>query len=279
MKDNRPIAACSAMDDWGRFANAIFQYAFLRLYAKRNNFKVQTPSWIGQFLFGHNDPPIASNLSSIYETFDARIYDGTDSNLAHLTQGNINMYGYFQYHTKFYLPYKNFFCSLFQPIPNVQMIVEKSINALRLKGNTIIGFHLRRGDFEIIKEREIGAECFFIAPCKWYLNWLDENWDRFDKPVLFIASDSLRKIIGDFSKYNPITNKSLNISFKEAPFYPDFYTLSQCDITCISNSSYSYAASMLNKKGTEFYRPKLTLKKLISYEPWNAYPLLRGDDL
>ena len=138
---------------------------------------------------------------------------------------------------------------------------------------------MRRGDFEVIKDRVIGAECFFIAPCEWYLNWLDENWGRLDKPVLFIASDGLNKVIGDFSKYNPITNKSLGILLKKAPFYPDFYTLSQCDITCISNSTYSFAASMLNEKGTEFYRPRLTLKKLIPYEPWNSSVMLRNADL
>jgi hypothetical protein len=51
--------------------------------------------------------------------------------------------------------------------------------------------------------------------------------------------------------------------------------LSQCDIVAISNSSFSFAACMLNEKGKLFFRPHLSAKKLIPFDPWNSEPILR----
>lgn len=278
--DNRPIVSMSQFGFVGRFANMCFQYAALRIYAKENNFRLQIPSWIGQYLFGHNDTSIQSNLPLLTDGGSGSIDDVKNSSIFEVINppGNIDLWGYFQYHTSFYLRHKDFFCSLFKPVSVVQAIVEKTNTILRTKGDTVIGFHLRRGDFECWEKKEY-SKIFFTTPYEWCLKWLDENWGRFNKPVLFIASDEIDKVIGNFSKYNPVTNTSLGISLDKASFYPDFYTLSQCDITCISNSSFSFIASMLNEKGTEFYRPKLTSKKFITYNPWDSYVLLRGDYL
>lgn len=278
--DKRPLITISCLGTWGRFANSLFQYAFLRVYAKKNNFRIQVPMWIGHKLFGCNEPLITEKLPFMFDGFNEVIYDGTDSNIAGASSPpkNVDINGYFQYHSKFYLPYKDFFCSLFKPLPEIYEIVKKSVVLLKSKGNTIIGLHLRRGDFEIHGKTDSG-KCFFVAPCEWYLDWLNENWSRFDKPVLFIASDESEKVVNNFSKYSPVTNKDLGIVLGDAPDYPDFYTLSQCDIMCISNSSYSFMASLLNEKCKEFYRPRLSTKKLISYSPWESPVMLKGVDL
>ena len=96
--DERPIIAMSCMGTWGRFANSLFQYNFAHIYAKKHNFRIQTPPWIGQFLFGHNDPPITVGSSSTV------IYDGIDISILNQVPNpskDIAMYGYFQCHTKF----------------------------------------------------------------------------------------------------------------------------------------------------------------------------------
>jgi hypothetical protein len=53
--------------------------------------------------------------------------------------------------------------------------------------------------------------------------------------------------------------------------------LSQCDILAISNSTFSFAASMLNNNGYNFVRPRLSQKKLIQYDPWNSRPEFKDE--
>ena len=45
----------------------------------------------------------------------------------------------------------------------------------------------------------------------------------------------------------------------------------------ISNSTFGFVASMLNKKAKQFWRPRLSEKKLIQYNPWNA-PVVFKDE-
>jgi hypothetical protein len=269
----------SRLGSWGRFANQIFQYAFLKIYTQKNNFRLETSPWIGQYLFGHKDPPVSQSFPSINDVHKSQDpYDGSKSRIAGAKDPprNTDLVGYFQYHTSFYAPYRDLFRSLFKPIPAVERVVRKSVDVMKSRGNTVIGFHLRRGDYGTFVKP--GSKCFFVTPTSWCLDWLRENWSRFDNPVLFIASDELPKVIGDFREYSPVTNESLGIRIPQALYYPDFYTLSQCDVMCIANSSFSFAASMLNEKCTEFYRPRLSLKEFIPYNPWNDHTIFRDEE-
>lgn len=150
---------------------------------------------------------------------------------------------------------------------------------LRSKGKTIIGLHLRRGDDLNYKDSEL-REFFYAAPTEWYKELLEQIWPTLEEPVLFIASDDIDSVIHDFSEYNPISSNNLfdqsemNQLFPKCNFYPDFYLLSQCDVMAISNSSFSFAASMLNENGNSFYRPVYKAKSLVPYNPWNSQVLL-----
>ncbi|MFM6207588.1 alpha-1,2-fucosyltransferase, partial [Planktothrix sp.] len=185
---------------------------------------------------------------------------------------NVNFRGYFQLHTQYYAKDKNFFCSLFKPIADVSAKMEKVMNQLRSAGKTIVGIHLRRGDYNWAGNQNPYLR---IAPNEWYLDWLKGFWETLDHPVLFIASDEIEEVVKDFSDYQPVTTQDLGVEISEAPFYPDFYILSQCDVLAISNSTFSFAASMLNERCKFFFRPHLYAEKLIPYDPWNSEPLLR----
>ncbi|MEG4454186.1 FkbM family methyltransferase [Microcoleus sp. N9_A1] len=262
----KPAVTMSTLGRNGRFANQIFQYAFLKIYAKEHNLKVETPAWIGQYLFGCNDSPISQELPVVSEEtnnlLEARIPN------AKQTFKNVDFWGYFQYHTKYYAAHKKYFRSLFKPVPAIETKMKEALDCLRSRGKTIVGLHLRRGDY--------GYEDFFIAPSDWYREWLQGLWETLDEPILFIASDEPEKVLSDFEEYNPITTKDLGLELPEAEFYPDFYILSQCDIVAISNSSFSFAACMLNETGKFFFRPHLSAEKLIPFDPWNSEPMLRN---
>jgi FkbM family methyltransferase len=268
----KSVVTMSTLGTNGRFANQIFQYAFLKIYAKEHQLKLQTSEWIGQYLFGHQEPVVSRELPQVkdpYSEIDDLAKSLKDNSTTPYT--NVDFWGYFQYHTSCYAPHKEYFRSLFQPVPGVKTKLQLALQSLHAKGKTVVGLHLRRGDY--------GYNEFFITPNEWYKKWLQEIWGSLEQPVLFIASDEIDKVIGDFREYNPITSKDLGIELPEAPFYPDFYLLSQCDIVAISNSSFSFAACMLNEEGKLFVRPHLFQEKLIPFEPWNDYPILRESQI
>jgi len=260
-----PVITMSSLGRNGRFANQIFQYAFLKIYAKQHNLQVETPEWIGQYLFGHNDLPISQKLPVASELNNDLLEWHIKNSKDPLT--NVDFWGYFQYNTSFYAPHKEYFRSLFKPIPEIEAKMKQAVNLLRSRGKTVVGLHLRRGDF--------GYECFFIAPNEWYKEWLKDLWEILDEPILFIASDEPEKVLGDFAEYHPITVKDLGVELPQAEFYPDFYLLSQCDVVAISNSSFSFVTCMLNEKGKIFFRPNLQKQKLIPFDPWDSDPILR----
>lgn len=136
---------------------------------------------------------------------------------------------------------------------------------LQGKGNTIIGIHIRRGDFT----KFIGHPRHWVAPTSWYVSWL----------VLFLASDDLDSVLPDFKAYDPVTSHDLISNFPnigsfypDPSFYPDYFLLTQCDILAISNSTFSLTASMLSNSGKQFMRPDITKAKLVRYDPWNCKP-------
>lgn len=260
------------MENMVRFGNQIFLYAFLKIYALEHNLRVETPAWIGQYLFGHNDAPISQSLPLVRE--QRQPYKLSDSAILNSLEPfkNVDFNGYFQFHTQYHARNKEYFQSLFKPVSEVEAKAKEALHLLRSKGKTVVGLHLRRGDY---RSAHAAVSYLTIAPSKWYKDWLDGFWETLDEPVLFIASDEIETVIGEFAEYNPITVKDLGVEFPEASFYPDFYLLSQCDVLAISNSTFSFASAMLNEQGKFFFRPNLLKRKLIAFDPWNSEPLLR----
>src|SRR5678815_5449560 len=66
-KDPR-ILTMTALGRLGRFGNQIFQYAFLKICARTSGASVQTQPWVGQALFGQNDPPVSVSLEPLVES-------------------------------------------------------------------------------------------------------------------------------------------------------------------------------------------------------------------
>lgn len=246
----------------------------MKIYAKKHGLQVETPKWIGRELFGCDDAICRRNLPDVRIPNDPVSF-AADLNLHHEEPlVNMNIRGYFQYHSKSYVEYRDYFRSLFQPVPEIVSRLGVKFGQL-IKEHSVIGLHLRRGDF--------GFDQFFVSPSEWYKKWLDSFWDKLNDPILFVASDEIDKVVKDFAKYNLVTVQDLDVDFdffnrsKKKACYPDFYFLTQCDKVAISNSSFSFVACMLNEVADVFMRPRLSLKKLISFDPWNAVPMFRDE--
>lgn len=264
----KPLITMSTLGMNGHFGNQIFQYAFLKIYAKQHNLRVETPEWIGHYLFGHNDPVISKELPIVEER-----HPSVPAQIPYQKEPykNVDFWGFFQYRTTFYAAHKEYFRSLFQPTQEVQTTMKFALERLLTRGKTLIGIHLRRGD---IKDYSLDANPYYYpAPTEWYKDWLRDIWENVEEPVLFVASDSLEEVISDFAEFQPVTVKELDVELPHASFYPDFYLLSHCEIVGISNSSFSFATCLLNEEGKLFYRPCRKREKLIPFLPWDSYPL------
>lgn len=299
---DEPMLTMSSLGQLGRFGNQLFQYAFLRICAQKSGARVACPAWIGQSLFGHQDGVITQRLPPAIEQkkdqdtlFDllpefvpyleklaqfqsSRVgADDLDSGLS-----NVDLWGFFQLHTQHFRPYQAYFRSLFQPMDALKGPLKAGVSKLRAKGKTVVGIHIRRGDY--ITEPRVGFTLVF--PAAWYRQWLEGIWHELDNPVLFLCSDDLDSVLPAFEKFSPMTLQDLavtlpsNFEALDTAFYADFFMLSQCDIVCTSNSIFSFAACMLNENGQRFVRPHWDFStKFKDFDPWDSQPLLwLGDD-
>lgn len=293
------VLAMSSIGKLGRFGNQLFQYAFLRICAENSGAKVECSPWIGQTLFGHQDSQISQrlppaieqklgekNLFDVVPEFTPYLEKLASSKSIRIFQEdalnckmtNVDLWGFFQFHTKNLNPYRDYFVSLFQPVPSLKSELEQGLNILRSKGKTIIGIHIRQGDY--ITEPQLNFTLVF--PSRWYIEWLEKIWNTLEDPILFIATDNLDSIQADFEQFSPVISQDLGVKLPETmqdlniDFYIDFYMLSHCDVVCTSNSIFSFAACMLNNNGQVFFRPHWDFStKFTTFDPWNSEPLLR----
>lgn len=263
-----PVVTMSTLGTNGRYGNQLWQYAFLRLVAHHHGLRVQTSPWIGQRLFGHADPPVAARFPPIFEGRD--LPDAVfPTELMDMAPANRELWGYFQCDTVHYAPHREFVRSLFQPVAAIRDVLAPAVERLR-SGRTLVALHIRRGDYR-------PAGLFFAAPTAWYLDWLRGLWPTLAKPLLYIATDEPGKVLPEFSEYSPVWARDLAVELEGAADYPDFYVLSQAEAVGISNSSFSFFATLLNTRGSVFMRPNQRLRRLVAYDPWNAAPLLHRE--
>jgi len=240
-------------------------YFNMRFFAEKSGYAVQTPAWIGQNLFGHNESLPFANFTRITEQqicgdIDLISNEFVKSDL----HPQIDFEGYFQL-TKFYNSNIQFFRNLFVPEPNLSGWLQEKCACLKAKN--IIAVHMRYGDY--------GYGYFYQTKPTWVLEWLEREWHTFDNPVLYVASDEATRALKHFKSYEPISAKDLGMSLPGAQFYPDFWMLSQAHSLAIANSSFSFAAAMLNEVSQNFVRPSLKANGMIPFDARRDPVLLR----
>ena len=265
------VISMSKLGQMGRFANQLVQYMFLRTYARQHDLEVQTPRWIGQQLFGLNDPPIVRQWPEFLEVHDK---DEAQMVIPHLTEPlrNVDVAGFFQYPTRYYVPQQRFIQQLFTPIPSIQKPLDAAVSRLRQGSRTLVGLHVRRGDY--------GFSYFYRTPLDWYKRWLERMWPEWHDPVLFLATDEPRPVLRALKRYRPVTASDLGLRLPIAPYYPDFFLLSHADVLAIPNSTFSFVAALLNENLSAAYRSHLSDPledpPFRRFDPWNAEFLERG---
>ncbi|TWA58827.1 tetratricopeptide repeat protein [Azospirillum brasilense] len=249
----------------GRFANQLLQYGILRLYAARHGLTLEVPPWLGRHLYDHDDPLPGPALPRVAEKEGEAAVTASlrGEHAAALADRDVS--GYFCGDTTPLAPFREEFRALFTPGRHLRPHADAVLGRLRDAGRTVVALHLRRGDF--------GWGRFWIAPTSWYLSWLETVWPTLDRPLLFIATDDPAEVPA-FAAYRPVTGRDLAEPVAGAEFFTDFHVLCHADRVAISNSSFSFVATMLNRSAGGFHRPDPTRGALVPYDPWAAPVLI-----
>lgn len=265
------VVSMSKLGRKGRFGNQIFQYMFLRTYARRHGARTMCPLWVGNYLFGTDDPPVTQRLPVIKEKDEHTIEDTV---IPHARQPflNCDFEGYFQYHTSYYAPDRDFIRQLFRPVGVAAHCVQAGWDWTEGMGRTCVGVHVRRGDY--------GKKGFFWrTPVAWFRAELERLWPDLERPWLYVATDE-PAVVDEFEGFPRVSAAHCPDGLPEnAKFYMDFYALTQADVLLIPNSTFSFAAAMLNERLKFAKRSWLCDQSFHYFEPWYDLPLRQQDRL
>ena len=259
----RPAVMMSNLGSNGRFGNQLLQYGLLRLYAERVGAQVLTPDWIGRDLFGLNDG-FSCGVEPTDKMDEPEIISLLSGQMSRCPTGVVDTSGFFIGNTALWAAERAKYHRLFEPVGNVRVMAEESLSRLRAMGRTIVGVHVRRGDFT-------GGQ-YWPTPIEWYISWLKEFWDHLPDPVFYLASDD-PEVVNEFTQFSVMTDKDIAVPLPGAEFFIDHWILRNADILATSNSSFSMTAALLNSRSVHFWRPDRQIGALRSFDPW-AEPVI-----
>lgn len=229
----------------GRFGNEIFQYFMAARLAEHHGLTLRAAPWAGATLFGLSTSPLERKLPVIAE-HDPRpdksaIWQSFSPGAERVA--NVALFGDFQFDTGLYDGCgQELFRNLFSPCKPLHAALEAAKVKMMAGYETLVCVHVRRGDY-----RDNAPGMFYRTPVDSYVKWLRKIWPLLKSPKLYVASDDPH-VVTEFSDagFVPYTAKDVDIQLDE-PFYVDFWMMTQANALAISNSSFSFAAAMLNE--------------------------------
>lgn len=242
IKDN-PFFTMDTFGKMGRLGNQIFQYIFLINLSKKHNRIVKLPS-----CYSHYDK---LNIT-IDKMFNIKInyldtldyvntiltyrenkynYNEIFEQIEFKKEINYNFYGYYQS--------EKYFKDIKKDIENILKINDK-IETIQLdKEKTNISIHIRRGD--LVEKKQYGPP-ISVKYLQDSINYMRNNINN--EIVWVIFSDDI-----EWSK-NKLKLKE-HMIYQNGDLYQDFKLMNECDHHIISNSTFSWWASYLNKNNNK----------------------------
>jgi hypothetical protein len=302
----------------GRWGNTLMAYFFLKAFARVHGLIPEVPRWIGQDVFGardasiseahpvvlydmvseicqeHHHPMVTFDLAASRARSVRQIGGRSLVVLRHpaltpasaLPESCLDLEGPYFLHTRHLAPHREFLRGLTRPARALRDPLESAWHRLSTRGDAVVGIHVRRTDFDTA----LGQQGFeLVAPARWYRAWLDRIWGHYEKPVLFVATDSPQDVLPAFGRWNPVTTADLDVDLPQAlrhpdlpsshvepdaAFFPDWFMLTHCHALATSNSTFSFTAAMVNETASLFVRPDLKRGALVPFDPWDSEPLL-----
>lgn len=262
----RGVAAMSTLGRNGRFANQLFQYAFLRLYALRHELAVAVPAWQGSNLYRLQD-----QSSDGLKLPLVRFYAFDDDDLALWTADDppidVDFFGYFQELPPCWHPHRHFLRRLFSLNETQNAAVDRWINGLTKDGQPLVAIHVRRGDY--VELHKQGLLWYRPIPLDWYVDWLTELRKLVPDFVLFVATDAPDDVLPAFAAFSPVSGADAPLDLTLAMDILDFEILRRAKHLAIANSSYSRMAALLAEDGQACVIPDFAISRFETYLPWS----------
>ncbi len=263
--ESRGHIAMSNLDQDGRFANQLFRYSSVKLYALRHGLTAALPAWEGKQLFGLDDIS-CEGLALPKVTFkgfskdDRQLWDKDDPPI------NIDLQGYFQEIPECWRRHRPLLRRLFQlPAEHIHAIDAWRHEVTEGGRRTLVAIHLRRGDYRTLQRRD--HPWFRIVPEDWYLEWLWTIWPTLCEPLLFVATDEPDAILPIFQEFE-MTSLPRDVAQALPGHVRDFEILRRADYLAICNSSFSRMAAILAPSTQKCFLPSFETQEFEPYEPW-----------
>jgi hypothetical protein len=254
------------LSDGGGFANQLFRYSTLKLYALRHGLAPAVPDWTGHHLFGLNDE------SSQGLDLPQRTYAGFADNDRELWDWDvppidIDLAGYFQELPECWRLHRPLLQRMFELAPEHRTALDAWHDAVTDGGRrTLVAIHVRRGDYRTHQSE--GFPWIRLVPERWYLDWLRSLWPTLHDPVLYVATDEPEAILPIFREFNPISLDHGGPVLELPGFVRDFEVLKRAGHLALCNSSYSRMAAILAPATQRCFLPSFRTQSFAPYEPW-----------
>lgn len=245
----------SSLGYYGRFTHQCYEYLFLRWHADRTGVPMETPDWVGRYVFDLDDPE-PSGKRVFLRRPSAWIEDQIAAKGAQALAGFdfFSPTGFLSWKAQYSVKARE----LFRIRPVWLPRLEPVLSSLKARGDTIVSIHFRLTDY---------LQVASSPPTQWYLEWLRGIWPTLKNPVLYLASDDLDAVIEDFAEFNPCSLKDVAPSWPGLEWLQDFFVLMNSDALATSIGGFGLFAGMLNSRGKIFARPNSDKECLIPYLP------------
>jgi glycosyltransferase involved in cell wall biosynthesis len=248
------------------FANQLFRYAYVKLYALRHGVIPAFPAWDGDQLFGLEDESCA------HLKFRRLTFNGfTDHHLLLWAEDHppidIDLNGYFQELPRCWQRHRPLLRHLFELAPEQRNAIDAWRHEVTAGGErTLVAIHVRRGDYRQLQLPD--APWFRLVPERWYLDWLRRIWPTLRDPLLFVATDEPDALLPEFAEFDPISASFDPLAQRLPPHVRDFEALRRADYLAICNSSFSRMAAILASSAQKCFLPSFQKECFVPYEPW-----------
>jgi glycosyltransferase involved in cell wall biosynthesis len=262
----RGHVAMSVLVEGAGFANQLFRYCCVKLYALRYGLVPAFPEWPGNRLFGLRDQSCEglSFRKISYPGFakdDREFWDLDDPPI------DIDLEGYFQEIPECWRKHRALLRNLFEAIPDYREVLDAWQRDVTDGGRrTLVAIHVRRGDYRDFQSKDI--PWLRTVPEEWYLDWLRAIWPTLRDPVLFVGTDEPDTILPLFQQFEPVSATPGAGAHTLPDYLRDFEILGRADYLAICNSSYSHMAAILASSAQKCFIPSFQSQLFEPYEPW-----------
>lgn len=229
-----PAVAISSIGYRGRLADQVRAYLAARGYADHFRLALETPDWVGHYLFELADPPIRRRRPCLRWAGDlsaaCRAPAPPHVEVDLFDPGLLEPPG--DWPAEGVLTFRPLWTALARTWLD---------QARHLRGGaTVVAVHVRMGDYVTLRG---------LPDLSRTRDWLAGQWPRLERPVLVVASDDLAAVTQAFAEFAPLTRHDLTPCDPGLEWLQDLLLLSHADAVAVgSRGSFGALAAKLNRK-------------------------------